>query len=86
MEALADANADAKEIDDTIRIGGDVAVGIDDDDLEEELAGLVAESQREEQEDKEVEEIRRRLDGLSPTEEGVLQSQPEKEKLPVLAA
>ena len=46
MEAMASANADAKDIDEAIRIGFDVAQtepGIDDADLEAELAALVKE-------------------------------------------
>lgn len=94
MEALAEANADAKEIDKTIRIGGDVAVGIDDDDLAEELAGLVEEAEKEDQEEEDVEDIRRRLNNLSPTaeladESPVLEGESpasEREKVPVLAA
>lgn len=94
MEALAEANADAKEIDETIRIGGDVALGIDDDDLAEELAGLVEEAEREDQEEEDVEEIRRRLSNLSPTaeladESPILERESpalDREKVPVLAA
>ncbi|KAJ3744830.1 Snf7-domain-containing protein [Lentinula detonsa] len=51
MEAMAEANADAKEIDEAVRIGGDVAVGaieIDDTELEEELKRLAVESEQEE--------------------------------------
>jgi charged multivesicular body protein 7 len=42
MDALAEANQDAKEVDDAIRIGGDMAVGveIDDEEIEEELKAL----------------------------------------------
>ncbi|KAK7020452.1 hypothetical protein R3P38DRAFT_1214262 [Favolaschia claudopus] len=51
MDAVAEANADAKEIDDAIRIGGDVALGIegafDDSELEEELKKLALEAERE---------------------------------------
>ncbi|KAJ7632803.1 Snf7-domain-containing protein [Roridomyces roridus] len=51
MDALAEANADAKEVDEAIRIGGDVALGIDaaidDADIEEELAKLARESEAE---------------------------------------
>ncbi|KAF9265507.1 hypothetical protein L218DRAFT_859997 [Marasmius fiardii PR-910] len=49
MEAMAEANADAKEIDQAIRIGGGVALGvedvIDDDEIERELTQLVKEAQ-----------------------------------------
>lgn len=50
MVAMASANADAKEIDDTIRMGTDMAqadAGIDDTELEEELKTLIQESERE---------------------------------------
>ncbi|KAF9454637.1 hypothetical protein P691DRAFT_754563 [Macrolepiota fuliginosa MF-IS2] len=43
MDALAEANQDAREIDNVFRTDGDVAVGVDndDDDIEEELQALV---------------------------------------------
>jgi len=46
MEALAEANADAREIDEAVRIGADVAVGndIDNSDIEAELQDLIRES------------------------------------------
>ncbi|KAI6005672.1 hypothetical protein EDD15DRAFT_2426179 [Pisolithus albus] len=50
MDALAAANATAREVDDAIRIGGDMAAaeaGIDDTDLEDELRELVMEVERE---------------------------------------
>ncbi|KAJ7444910.1 Snf7-domain-containing protein [Mycena latifolia] len=52
MDAMAEANADAKEIDESIRIGGDVALGIDavafdDAELEEELKLLAQEAEKE---------------------------------------
>ncbi|KIJ69013.1 hypothetical protein HYDPIDRAFT_81175 [Hydnomerulius pinastri MD-312] len=53
MDALAAANADAREIDDAIRIGGDMQAaeaGIDDADLEDELNELVREAEREKSE------------------------------------
>ncbi|KAJ3509631.1 hypothetical protein NLJ89_g5120 [Agrocybe chaxingu] len=52
MEALAEANADAKEIDDAVRFGADVALGveesIDDAELEEEWKALVREAEADE--------------------------------------
>jgi charged multivesicular body protein 7 len=47
MDALADANRDANEVDDAIRISGNVALGvaIDDDEIEEELKALVREGE-----------------------------------------
>ncbi|KAJ7685376.1 Snf7-domain-containing protein [Mycena polygramma] len=51
MDAMAEANADAKEVDESIRIGGDVALGIDtafdDAELEEELRMLAQEAKAE---------------------------------------
>src|SRR6267154_5532192 len=50
MDALAASTADAREIDDAIRIGGDMAAtdtGIDDTELEAELNALVAEAEKE---------------------------------------
>lgn len=45
MEALAEANADAKDLDDAIRLGGDVTLAIedsvDDAELEEEWKAMV---------------------------------------------
>jgi charged multivesicular body protein 7 len=50
MDALAEVNADAKEVNDAVKIGADIAIGvgdmIDDADLEEELRGLVEEAER----------------------------------------
>jgi charged multivesicular body protein 7 len=47
MDALAEANTDAKEIDDAVRIAGDVAIGvsenIDDSEVEAEWEALVKE-------------------------------------------
>ena len=58
MEALAEANASAREVDDIIRVGGDVALGIDgavdEDELEEEWKAMVNELQ--------IEEIGKKLD------------------------
>ncbi|KAF9075127.1 hypothetical protein BDP27DRAFT_1415505 [Rhodocollybia butyracea] len=68
MEAMAEANADAREIDDAVRIGGDIAVGvsdIDDDELEEELKKLTLESEREKEEMESSTEAR--LDGIPET-------------------
>lgn len=47
MEAIASANANAQEIDELIRIGGEIAQGVttDDSDLEAELQGLVADAE-----------------------------------------
>ncbi len=62
MEAMAEANADAKEIDDAVRIGGDVAIGAkdiyDEDELQAELDRLIQES-KEEKDIKALEEKQR---------------------------
>ena len=50
MEAMASANEDAKEIDDIIRTGADIAQGasaIDDTELEDEWKALVQEAEKE---------------------------------------
>ncbi|KAF8447548.1 hypothetical protein L210DRAFT_3628069 [Boletus edulis BED1] len=51
MGALAAANANAREVDETIRIGGDIAAAetgvVDDAELEDELNELVKEAERE---------------------------------------
>jgi charged multivesicular body protein 7 len=55
-DALADALADQREIDDAVRLGGDLAnPAIDEDELEKELAALVLED-KEEKEAKERKE------------------------------
>lgn len=49
MDALAEANLDAREVDDAVRMSGDVAIGIDgivdDDELEAEWKALVEEAE-----------------------------------------
>lgn len=51
LEALAEANADAREVDDAVRMGGDVSTGVsdavDEDDLEAELRAMVKETEDE---------------------------------------
>ena len=53
FDALADANADARELDDAVRSGIDLAVGVgasaveDEDEINAELAALVAEAEAE---------------------------------------
>ena len=49
FDALADANADARELDEAVRSGMDVAVGVatsldDEEDIKAELAGLEVEA------------------------------------------
>lgn len=49
MDALAEANIDAREVDDAVRLSGDVALGtdgiVDDDELEAEWKALVEEAE-----------------------------------------
>lgn len=49
MDALAEANADARDVDEAVRLGGDVALGVDIDeaDLEDELSALIREAEGE---------------------------------------
>lgn len=50
MDAMASASADAREMDEAIRLGGDMAVadaGIDESELEDELQALAQESEKE---------------------------------------
>jgi len=65
MEALAEANSDAREVDDAVRLGGDIALGVDDvvDDteLEREWMALVKEAEASEK----VEDVGRKLGGAS---------------------
>ncbi|KAI0647042.1 Snf7-domain-containing protein [Trametes meyenii] len=53
MDAMASANADAREVDDAIQIGADMAQAdraVDEDELEAELAALVKDMEREKDE------------------------------------
>ena len=55
MDALAAANATAREVDDAIKIGSDMAAAeIDDSDLEAELKELVKEVEKEKEEVEEM--------------------------------
>ncbi|KAJ7273319.1 Snf7-domain-containing protein [Mycena rebaudengoi] len=58
MDAMAEANADAKEVDEAIRISGDVALGIDgafdDAELEDELNMIAAEAENERRQETEA--------------------------------
>ncbi|KIL69882.1 hypothetical protein M378DRAFT_157122 [Amanita muscaria Koide BX008] len=59
MDALAEANTDAKEVDDAVRIGVDSAVNVDqvdEDELEAELNNLIEEAQAQEAKTERVEE------------------------------
>ncbi|KAK1222084.1 hypothetical protein PQX77_015078 [Marasmius sp. AFHP31] len=80
MEAMAEAKADAKELDDAIRIGGDVALGveeaIDDDEIQNELDQLIKGSQA----DTEVSKLQEKLGGLSSVPSGQASSEREAER------
>jgi charged multivesicular body protein 7 len=59
MDAMASATSDARDIDEAIKIGGDVAAadtGIDESELEEELRALAKESEREREDEAEKEQ------------------------------
>ncbi|KDQ60963.1 hypothetical protein JAAARDRAFT_125410 [Jaapia argillacea MUCL 33604] len=61
MDAMAAATADAREVDDAIRMGGDMAqteLGIDDDELEAELRALAQEANIERAEQEEMQAVR----------------------------
>lgn len=70
MEALAEANTDAREVDEVIRVGANVGVGIegtvDEDELEEEWKAIVEKVEAEEEEKKEAAK-RMKLEGLNST-------------------
>lgn len=86
MEALAEANADARYIDDAVRIAGDVAVGvsenIDDSEVEAEWEALVKEMAGTKDDagkhDRVDKEVRRQLDQAKVP---IYIPQPEKEKV-----
>ncbi|KAF5373095.1 hypothetical protein D9758_001492 [Tetrapyrgos nigripes] len=68
MEAMAEANADAKEIDEAVRIGGDIAVGVednmDDTEIEAELSALIKEAEesaKDKKEQDDLEDLRSRI-------------------------
>lgn len=64
MDALAEANADAKELDDAVRMGGDMAVGVDslvDADMEEELEAELRAMAEEAEKEKEAVDMKKRL-------------------------
>jgi len=67
MDAMAEASADAREVDEAIKVGGEGAIGVDVDEgeLEEELNRLVREAEGEgEGEGKREEEARERLEAI----------------------
>ncbi|KAI0321646.1 Snf7-domain-containing protein [Amylostereum chailletii] len=74
MDAIASATADAREVDDAIRLGGDTArteagLDVDEDELEAELAALLQEEKEAVEEQIETEKLRQKherqqLEGL----------------------
>ncbi|KAG6860404.1 hypothetical protein C0995_011523 [Termitomyces sp. Mi166 len=78
MDVLAEVNADAKEVDDAVRVGANIVVGmdgIDDGELEEELKALTLESEKEKKEHEELDKARElgeRLEAAGRVLSGVL--------------
>ena len=74
MEALAEANADAKEIDDVVRFGGDIAVGvnesIDDAEVEEEWKNMVKELEAAEKSKESTNDTEQKLNGVGQVPDG----------------
>lgn len=67
MDAMASASADAREVDEAIRLGGDMVaaeIGIDESELENELQALVAEAEKE-KEERERESEGQRINSLA---------------------
>lgn len=85
MDALAEANADAREVDDAVRVGGDLAVGVDDSDLEEELKALAREAEAEAEAEPET-EAARVASKLGSIAVGVRNVDPGAVKTPILAS
>jgi charged multivesicular body protein 7 len=89
MEALAEANADAKEVDEAIRVGADVAIGIegmvDEAELEEEWKAIVKEVEAEQEKEKEEGAKRRKLEGLEAIPKEVISEEesPAKDEIAV---
>ncbi|KAJ7120503.1 Snf7-domain-containing protein [Mycena crocata] len=86
MDAMAEANADAKEVNETIRMEGDVALGIadafDETELEEELKMLVIEAENEK-----AEVTQARLEDLkTPGDPLPVEDEPERKREGVLLA
>ncbi|KAL0946685.1 hypothetical protein HGRIS_012872 [Hohenbuehelia grisea] len=98
MDALAEATADARDVDDAIRVGGDVALGVgvggegaavDEGELEEELRALVEEQEIEARHREEEERLAKMQNKVqeeeaAPAEEKNVRQQ-EKERVPVAA-
>jgi charged multivesicular body protein 7 len=62
MDAMASATSDARDVDEAIKIGGDIAAadaGIDESELEEELRALAKESEKDREDEAEKEQMAR---------------------------
>ncbi|KJA27470.1 hypothetical protein HYPSUDRAFT_35364 [Hypholoma sublateritium FD-334 SS-4] len=74
MEALADANADAKEIDNAVRFGGDIAVGvnenIDDEEVEAQWKAMVKELEATEKSKESTDVTEKKLNGIGKSPDG----------------
>ena len=91
MEALAEANADAKEVDEAIWVGSSVAAGVaeavDEDELEEEWKAMVREAEDEKEIQKRKEEVKEKLAQLDATpNDGPLEASSAKERAEAVAA
>lgn len=92
MDAMASANCDAKEVDDAIRIGGDIALGlntpgegIDEGELEEELRMLVEEKMVEDRQTLREREGETAAPGKVVERETVVEAKEGAERVPVFA-
>ncbi|KAF4578879.1 hypothetical protein EYR36_000687 [Pleurotus pulmonarius] len=93
MDAMASANSDAKEVDDAIRIGGDIALGlntpgegIDEGELEEELRMLVEEKMVEDRQRlREQEGEVRKIAAEEGERDTVREGNADEERVPVFA-
>jgi charged multivesicular body protein 7 len=71
MDAMASASADARDIDEAIKIGRDVAIadaGIDEGELEDELQSITREIEREKEAEAEGQRARLREEGMKVPE------------------
>jgi len=59
MDAMASASADARDMDEAIRIGGDLTAEFDESELEDELRALLKETEREKEEEADKERLAR---------------------------
>ena len=89
MDALAAANADAREVDDAIQLGADMAqaeTGVDESELEAELAALVheAEAEKEQARRERLDAEKLRIPAHTPvSEEPATESAATQEKIPM---